>query len=140
MIRTTIACVALLAVTLAARPVQSAGPCAPTGTEVAGYLLSDYRWMMQGDEEARVSARTRTKVPKVDSASVAFVTDTTVCRAAAVAYTAVVGDSSSSRVVHVLQIGNRYVVHDPFTWAGQGAAPRMTFDSTFTVPPLAVLY
>lgn len=53
------------------------------------------------------------------------------CRAAVIAYTMVLQDTADERSVHVIKIGNRYVVMDPFKWAGQ-VTPTVTFDSTFT--------
>ena len=116
---------------LHAHALQTAGPCAPSNTGLAQDLASLFKWMMAGDDSSRVGARTRAAIPKVDSTTITFVSDTALCRTAANAYTAALQDTTAMRSVHVIKIGNRYVVLDPFKWAGQ-ITPAVTFDSTFS--------
>jgi len=114
-----------------AHSLQTTSPCAPSNTVLAQDLASLFKWMMEGDDSSRVGARTRAAIPKVDSATVTFVSDTTLCRTAATAYTSALQDTTATRSVHVIKIGNRYIVLDPFKWAGQ-LTPAVTFDSTFS--------
>lgn len=113
------------------RSTQTTGPCAPSNTVLVQDLTSLFQWMMGGDDSSRVAARTQAAIPKIDSTTIAFVSDTVVCRAAAIAYTTALRDTTTDRSVHVIKIGNRYVVLDPFKWPGQ-VTPEVTFDSAFT--------
>jgi hypothetical protein len=137
--RNTVAAVAFICVlgggSVALRRVGShasneTGPCAPANTMLAQDLMSLYRWTMGGDDSVRVKSRELMDIPKVDSMAIGFVSDTAICRAAVIAYTRVLQDTAEERSVHVIKIGNRYLVSDPLKWAGQ-VAPTVTFDSTF---------
>jgi hypothetical protein len=71
------------------------------------------------------------KVARVKADEVRPVSDPATCTRAANAYTHVVGDSSSSRKVHILRVGDRYVVMDP-DYEVDGYHRAVTFDSTFS--------
>ena len=116
---------------LHAHSLQTTSPCAPSNTVLAQDLASLFKWMMEGDDSSRVAERTQMAIPKVDSATIAFVSDTALCRTAATAYTAALQDTTAMRSVHVIKLGNRYFVLDPFKWAGQ-RTPAVTFDSTLS--------
>ena len=70
------------------------------------------------------------KVARVKAKDVRPVSDPATCTRAANAYTQVVHDSSSSRRVHVLRVGDRYIVRDP-DYLVDGYHRAITFDSTF---------
>jgi hypothetical protein len=71
------------------------------------------------------------KVSRVKARDVKPINDPATCSRAANAYTQVVQDSSSSRKVHVLKVGNRYIVMDP-DYVVDDYHRAITFDSTFS--------
>ena len=71
------------------------------------------------------------KVARVKAKEVRPVSDPATCTRAANAYTQVVNDSSSARRVHVLRVGDRYIVMDP-DYVVDSYHRAVTFDSTFT--------
>jgi hypothetical protein len=70
------------------------------------------------------------KVARVKPAEVRPVTDAGTCTRAANAYTEVVHDSNHSRKVHVLRVGDRYIVMDP-DYIVDDYHRAITFDSSF---------
>lgn len=108
----------------------SLNPCASDSVHDIEFMLNRYRWMMGGDDSLKVSVRTTAALNKVDPATIAVVTDTTICRAAVIAYGNALNDTMPDRSVNVVKIGSRYVVRDPARLNGGGA--YLTFDSTFT--------
>lgn len=104
-------------------------PCAADTSWNAKAMLNRYRTMMD-DDSVSVVERNIVAIDKVDSATVVIVTDTTACRAAVTAYGSALNDTTPDRSVHVVKVGNRYIVHDPARLNGGGA--YLTFDSTFT--------
>lgn len=71
------------------------------------------------------------KVGRVKASDVRPVSDPATCSRAANAYTRVVQDSNSARKVHILKVGNRYIVMDP-DYVVDDYHRAVTFDSTFT--------
>lgn len=71
------------------------------------------------------------KVARVKAQAVRPVSDPAICTRAANAYTQVVHDSSSTRKVHILRVGDRYIVMDP-DYVVDHYHRAVTFDSTFT--------
>lgn len=71
------------------------------------------------------------KVARVKPQEVNPVTDPVVCTHAAMAYNRAIGENLSDRKVHILQVGNRYIVMDP-TFTASGYHRAVTFDSTLT--------
>ena len=71
------------------------------------------------------------KVARVPAKDVSPVSDPAICTRAANAYTQVVHDSASDRKVHVLRVGDRYIVMDP-DYVVDDYHRAVTFDSTFT--------
>lgn len=70
-------------------------------------------------------------VPRVNPSEVRPVNDPVICRRAAVAYGKVLSAEDYDRKVHILRVGNRYIVMDPdFVVDNQHRA--VTFDSTLT--------
>lgn len=71
------------------------------------------------------------KVLRVKAKDVKPVNDPATCARAANAYTQVVRDSSATRKVHILRVGNRYIVMDP-DYVVDDYHRAVTFDSTFS--------
>lgn len=70
-------------------------------------------------------------VPRVKPSEVRPINSPVICQRAAVAYGKALNAEDSNRRVHVLRVGNRYIVMDPdFTVDNQHRA--VTFDSTLT--------
>jgi len=71
------------------------------------------------------------KVPRVSSRDVKPVNDPVVCSRAAEAYSAALNDKSEDRKVHILRVGDRYIVMDA-EYRPDDYHRAVTFDSTFT--------
>ena len=71
------------------------------------------------------------KVERVKAGDVRPISDPVICSHAANAYGRVVQDSSPDRKVHILRVGNRYIVMDP-DYTVDNYHRAVTFDSTFT--------
>jgi len=76
-------------------------------------------------------------VRRVKSRQIKAVTDPVVCERAALAYGRVVRHEDPERKVHILRVGERYVVMDP-DFRPDDYHRAVTFDSSFT-NPLAVV-
>jgi hypothetical protein len=61
------------------------------------------------------------------------VSDPVVCERAAVAYSNAVNQQAADRKVHILKIGDRYIVMDP-DYQPDDYHRAVTFDSTFSKP------
>lgn len=72
-------------------------------------------------------------VGRVKRSEVKPVTDPVVCERAAMAYGRVFNDQSDDRKVHILRVGDRYIVTDP-SYQPDDYHRAVTFDSTFTRP------
>jgi hypothetical protein len=72
-------------------------------------------------------------VHRVDRKEVKPVTDPVVCERAAMAYGRVLNDQATDHKVHILRVGDRYIVMDP-SFQPDDYHRAVTFDSTFTVP------
>ncbi|MEO8192587.1 MAG: hypothetical protein ABI681_01970 [Gemmatimonadales bacterium] len=72
-------------------------------------------------------------VPRVKSREVRSVNDPVVCERAAAAYSRAVHAESPDRKVHILQVGDRYIVMDP-DYLPDDYHRAVTFDSTFSRP------
>jgi hypothetical protein len=72
-------------------------------------------------------------VMRVKSRDVKAVSDPVVCERAAVAYSNAVNQQAADRKVHILKIGDRYIVMDP-DYQPDDYHRAVTFDSTFSKP------
>ena len=72
-------------------------------------------------------------VARVKRNEVKPVTDPVTCERAAIAYGRVFSDQSGDRKVHILRVGDRYIVMDP-SYQPDDYHRAVTFDSTFTRP------
>jgi hypothetical protein len=71
------------------------------------------------------------KVARVKSKDVSPINDPVVCSRAANAYSRAINDSSLDRKVHILRVGDRYIVMDP-DYIVDDYHRAVTFDSTFS--------
>ena len=127
---------------LAATPILALSPAAFPASHNAGCLRlvaaarSNQRpftsLMRRKDSIADRTLRTY-NVSRVDRREVKSVTDPVICERAAIAYGRVFNDQSDDRKVHILRIGDRYIVMDP-SYKPDDYHRAVTFDSTFTKP------
>jgi hypothetical protein len=71
------------------------------------------------------------QVPRVSGLQVWPVSDPVVCHRAAVAYGKVFRQQDPNRKVHILRVGNRFIVMDP-DYLVDNRHRAVTFDSTLT--------
>ncbi|HEX2721354.1 MAG TPA: hypothetical protein VHM24_00450 [Gemmatimonadaceae bacterium] len=77
-------------------------------------------------------------VLRVKSHDVKAVNDPALCTRAAAAYNVAVKDEEPGRKVHILRVGDRYIVMDP-DYRPDDYHRAVTFDSTFTRPLAMVM-
>ena len=70
-------------------------------------------------------------VPRVSPLQVRPVSNPSICRRAALAYSKVVNEGTQPRHVHILRVGPRYIVMDP-DYLVENHHRAVTFDSNFT--------
>jgi hypothetical protein len=73
------------------------------------------------------------KVHRVKQSDVRPVSDPVLCARAAQAYGKALNDNTEGRKVHILRIGDRYIVMDP-GYVVDDHHRAVTFDSTFSTP------
>jgi hypothetical protein len=73
------------------------------------------------------------KVPRVRQSEVRPINDPVLCARAAAAYGTALHDDTEGRKVHILRVGNRYIVMDP-QYVVDDQHRAITFDSTFSTP------
>jgi hypothetical protein len=127
---------------LAATPILALSPAAFPASHDAGCVraVAGARYnqrlftalMRRKDQIAERTLRTY-NVSRVPRREVKPVTDPVVCERAAVAYGRVLNDQSDDRKVHILRVGDRYIVMDP-SYQPDDYHRAVTFDSTFTKP------
>jgi hypothetical protein len=70
-------------------------------------------------------------VPRVSPLQVRPISNPAICRRAAIAYAKVIHEGTKARKVHILRVGQRYIVMDP-DYVVEKHHRAVTFDSTFT--------
>jgi len=122
----------ILALSPAAFPASHDAGCVRT---VAGAKYNQRLFTSLMRRKDRIADRMlRTyNVPRVSRRDVKPVTDPVVCERAAMAYGRVLNDQSDDRKVHILRVGDRYIVMDP-SYQPDDYHRAVTFDSTFTKP------
>lgn len=90
-----------------------------------------FRSLMRRSDKIAARFLTVYNVPRVRMFDVRPVTDPAVCRRAAVAYGKAVRQEDPARKVHILRVGNRYIVMDP-DYVVDNHHRAVTFDSTLT--------
>lgn len=131
---------------LAATPILALSPAAFPASNDAGCVrsIAGARYnqrlfvslMRRKDAIADKTLRTY-GIERVTRREVKPVTDPVVCERAATAYGRVMQTASSDTRVHILRVGDRYIVMDP-DYEPDDYHRAVTFDSTFT-RPLAVV-
>lgn len=104
--------------------------CLPPGriaTDISAELIS---LMSRSDDLANKILASR-GVLRVPTTQIAVVSDTTLCRRAANAYSSVEQLPATNRLVYTIRAGIRYLVLDPSVTAGEWKR-GVTFDSSFT--------
>ena len=127
---------------LAATPILALSPAAFPASNEAGCVrsIAGARYnqrlfvslMRRKDAIANKMLKTY-GVERVNRREVKPVTDPVVCERAAMAYGRVMSDDTSDRKVHILRVGDRYIVMDP-DYQPDDYHRAVTFDSTFTRP------
>ena len=125
---------------LAAAPILALSPAAFPASHSAGCVhgVAGARYnqrlfsslMRRKDQIADRMLRTY-NVTRVKSFEVKPVNDPVVCERAALAYGQVLQQADSSRKVHILRVGDRYIVMDP-DYVPDDYHRAVTFDSSFT--------
>jgi len=131
---------ARLALILSTAPILALGVFPPSTSPKAGCIRGAYgsrynqrlfRSVMRRRDDVAAKFLTAYNVPRVKPAEVRPVNDPVICRRAAVAYGKVLNANDLDRKVHILRVGNRYIVMDPeFVVDNQHRA--VTFDETLT--------
>ena len=120
----------LLALGLVASPPHHEAGCA---RPIAGnrYNHRLFRSLMHRRDKVAARFLAVYNVPRVSPLDVRPVSSARVCRRAALAYGQVVKQSAPDRKVHILRVGNRFIVMDP-DYVVDNHHRAVTFDSTFT--------
>ena len=131
-----------IAAAFAATPILALSPVAfPAADDagcvkaVAGARYNQRLFMSLMKRRDAIAERTLAvyNVVRVKSRDVKPVTDPVVCSRAAAAYNAAVKDDAPDRKVHILRVGDRYIVTDP-DFLPDEYHRAVTFDSTFSKP------
>lgn len=129
-----------IAAVVAATPILALSPVAfPANHEagcvkaIAGERYNQRLFMSLMRRKDAIAERTLAvyNVARVKSREVRPVRDPVVCARAAAAYNLAVRDDSPDRQVHILKVGDRFIVMDP-DYRPDEYRRAVTFDSTFT--------
>lgn len=125
-----IAAAPILAFSIVAFPAGQQAGCVRS-VPGSNYNQRLFRSLMRRSD--RIAARFLAvyNVPRVRISDVRPVTDPVVCHRAAVAYGKVIRENDPDRKVHILRVGNRYIVMDP-DYVVDNRHRAVTFDSTLT--------
>ena len=127
---------------LAATPILALSPAAFPASHDAGcvrvvagakYNQRLFTSLMRRKDKIADRMLSTYGVHRVDRKEVKPVTDPVVCERAAMAYGRVLNDQATDHKVHILRVGDRYIVMDP-TFQPDEYHRAVTFDSTFTQP------
>ena len=127
---------------LAATPILALSPAAFPASNEAGCVRSVagarynqrlFASLMRRKDAFADRTLSTYGVERVNRREVRPVTDPVVCERAAIAYGRVLREESTSRKVHILRVGDRYIVMDP-DYRPDDYGRAVTFDSTFTRP------
>jgi hypothetical protein len=127
-----IAATPILALSPVAFPASHQPGCV-RATPGARYNLRLFHSLMRRRDTIAAKTLSVYKVERVKPHEVLPVSDPAVCERAAVAYGRAVNQASLDRKVHILRVGNRYIVMDP-GYRPDDYHRAVTFDSTFTQP------
>jgi hypothetical protein len=122
----------ILALTPMAFPASQDAGCARSAAG-ARYNQRVFSSLMRRNDVIAARKLEAYKVTRVKPRDVKSVSDHAICERAAIAYARVLNAESSGRKVHILRVGDRYVVTDLGYQPGSYRR-AVTFDSTFTRP------
>ena len=120
----------ILALSPAAFPASSDAGCVHS-TAGARYNQRLFTSLMRRKDAKAERTLHVYNVDRVKSRDVKPVTDPVVCERAALAYGRVLQNDEPDRKVHILRVGDRYIVMDP-DFVPDDYHRAVTFDSTFT--------
>lgn len=122
----------ILALVLGASKVaaQTTGACADSTGERPPLYRDEYSSMASRTDSQTVAFRARSGLPTLSPAQVRIVGDTTVCRAASLAYDAALAVPHPSQPVIVLEVGTRRIVIKDI--GRRGPWLNMLFNQDFT--------
>ena len=112
-------------------PLHGAGCVRPEPGQ--RYNLRLFKWIMRRKDAKAEKTLEVYRVNRVKPIDVRPVSDLEICERAAVAYGRALNQSSSDRKVHILRVGDRFIVMDP-DYQPDDYRRAMTFDSTFSKP------
>ncbi len=125
---------------LAVTPILALSPVAFPASEEPGCVIpaSESRYnqrlfvsLMRRKDTIAERMLSTYNIPRVRASEVRAVTDDLTCERAADAYSRAFGEKSSGRKVHVLRVGDRYIVMDP-DYRPDDYNRAVTFDATFS--------
>jgi hypothetical protein len=120
----------ILALSIVAFPAGRQAGCVRS-VPGSNYNQRLFRSLMRRSDKIAARFLAVYNVPRVRMVDVRSVTDPALCRRAAVAYGNVVRENDPVRKVHILRVGNRYIVMDP-DYLVDNRHRAVTFDSTLT--------
>jgi hypothetical protein len=120
----------ILALSPAAFPASNEAGCVHT-TAGARYNQRLFTSLMRRKDANAERTLSVYGVERVKAREIKPITDPVVCERAALAYGRAVQQDDPGRRVHILRVGNRYVVMDP-DFVPDDYHRAVTFDSTFT--------
>jgi hypothetical protein len=97
------------------------------------YNLRLFKWIMRRKDAKAEKTLEVYRVNRVKPIDVRPVSDLEICNRAAVAYGRALNQPSSDRKVHILRVGDRFIVMDP-DYQPDEYRRAMTFDSSFSKP------
>lgn len=135
-----------IAAVLAAAPILALSPMAFPRSHDAGCATSPaetssnrrlFSSLMRQNDAVAERQLARYHVTRVKSWDVRSISDRGICERAATAYARVLHEEAQGRKVHILRVGDRYIVVDA-GYRTDDSRRAVTFDSTFRAP-LAVV-
>ena len=120
----------ILALSPVAFPASNEAGCV-TGIAGARYNQRLFMSLMRRKDSKAERTLKVYNVDRVKSREVKPVTDPVACERGAIAYGRVLQDNDPDRKVHILRVGDRYIVMDP-DYQPDDYRRAVTFDSTFT--------
>jgi hypothetical protein len=109
---------------------QAGGPCVDSASVASRGLKSVYEALVSLSDPESVALRNQTGIPTLTPSQVKLVADTTVCRAASIAYDARLQAKRPAEPVIVIELGTKHVVMKQAENGGRSL--DMLFSAGFT--------
>lgn len=110
---------------------QTNGACMDSTSSASQFYRNSYEGVASRTDAASVAFRTSSGIPTLSPSQVRLVADTTVCRAASIAYDAQLQVPHPSEPVIVIELGTKRLVTKNFGTGGRWL--NMLFNEDFTV-------